>query len=61
MISLVPNSNTAASFLFEKQNVWLVIVSRSFLRSGKNNKFLKIDIYLNHASVLPFQVSVTIT
>ena len=27
----------------------------------KNKKYLKIDIYLNHSSVLPIQASVTIT
>ena len=58
----VSGSNEFASFLFEIQHslIYQVVFSRYFFFII-NKKYLKIDIYLNHASTLLFQASVTIT
>ena len=57
---LVPISNKFASFLFEKQYALIYQVVVSFWVRN-NKKYLKIDIFLDHASTLPIQVSATIT
>ena len=62
MFASVPISNKFASFLFEMRYAVIFQFGLSrFFWVRNNKKYLKIDIYLNHASKLPIQASVTIT